>query len=177
VGRHRASRRHLLIRRDLVPNAKGERELAFFLCFVPEDRPATLKALIQIAGMRWPVEEDFQVGKDAFGLDHSQVRTYPALLRHLVLAMAALAVCAVTSAQAKGRTIAPPAGPASPDEAPPADPGLIPVTVAEIKRLFNLLTRTWQPIGHHLHWSVWRRRHQARARWFHQRTRLRRAPT
>ena len=33
-----------------------------------------------------------QLGKDAFGLDHSQVRTYPALLRHLVLAMAALAV-------------------------------------------------------------------------------------
>jgi SRSO17 transposase len=170
-------RHHLLIRRNLTPNTKGEHELAFFWCFVPEDRPATLKALIRIAGMRWPVEEDFQVGKDAFGLDHSQVRTYPALLRHLVLAMAALAVCALTSATAKGRTTAPPAGPTGPDEAPPADPGLIPLTVAEVKRLFNLLTRTWQPIRHHLNWSTWRRRHQARARRFHQRTRLRRAPT
>jgi len=40
--------------------------------------------------MRWPVEEDFQVGKDQFGLDHSQVRRYTALTRHLVLTMAAV---------------------------------------------------------------------------------------
>ncbi len=48
------------------------------------------------------------------------------------------------------------------------------LTVAEIKRVFNLLTRGWQSIRHHLRWSWWRRRHQARARWFHQRARLRR---
>jgi SRSO17 transposase len=73
------SRRHLLIRRSLVPNEKGIREVAFYLCFAPDGRPVTLPALIKVAGRRWPVEEDFQVGKDAFGLDHSQVRTYPAL--------------------------------------------------------------------------------------------------
>lgn len=33
-------------------------------------------------------EEDFQICKDSFGSDHSLARTYPALLRHLVLAMA-----------------------------------------------------------------------------------------
>ncbi|MEU5989077.1 hypothetical protein ABZ806_08870 [Spirillospora sp. NPDC047418] len=38
--------------------------------------------------------------KAAFGLDHSQVRTYPTLLRYLVLALAALAVCAIAAAQA-----------------------------------------------------------------------------
>ena len=43
--------------------------------------------------------------------------------------------------------------PTSPDDLPPADPGLIPLTVAEIKRLFNLLTRTWQATRHYLHWS------------------------
>jgi hypothetical protein len=47
------------------------------------------------------------------------------------------------------------------------------LTVAEIKHVFNLLTRDWQPIRHHLRWSWWRRLHQARARWFHQRARLR----
>ncbi|MBA3489552.1 MAG: IS701 family transposase [Longispora sp.] len=166
-------RRHLLARRNLTPNAKGEYEVAFFLCFTPHGHPATLHTLITIAGMRWPVEEDFQIGKDAFGLDHSQVRTYPALLRHLVLTMAALAVAAITAAHARTRTNTLPAGPTSPDDLPPADPGLIPLTVAEIKRLFNLLTRTWQPTRHHLHWTQWRQRHQARARWFHQRTRLR----
>ena len=156
-----------------MANAKGVRELAFYLCFAPEGRPVTLRTLIKVAGRRWPVEEDFQVGKDAFGLDHSQVRTYPALLRHLVLAMAALAVVAVTAAHARTNDgLAPP--PTSPDQAPPADPGLIPLTVAEVKRLVNLLTRTWHSIEHHLHWHTWRRRHQARARWFHHRARLKR---
>jgi SRSO17 transposase len=164
--------RHLLIRRSLVPNDKGIREVAFYLCFAPEGRPVTLRTLIKVAGRRWPVEEDFQVGKDAFGLDHSQVRTYPALLRHLVLAMAALAVAAVTAAARTTTGLAP--TPATPDTAPPADPGLIPLTVAEVKRLVNLFTRSWHSIEHHLRWHIWRRRHQARARWFHHRARLKR---
>lgn len=173
----RSPRHHLLIRRSLTPNAKGELELAFLWCFAPHNRPVTLRVLVTVAGRRWPVEEDFQVGKDAFGLDHSQVRTYPALLRHLVLTMAALAVCAVTAAHARTRTGALPAGPTGPKDLPPEDPGLIPLTVAEVKRLVNVFTHTWQTIGHHLHRSWWRRRHQARARWFHQRTRLQRAQT
>lgn len=166
-------RRHLLIRRSLTPNAKGVREVAFYLCFAPQGRPVTLRTLIAVAGRRWPVEEDFQTGKDAFGLDHSQVRTYPALLRHLVLAMAALAVCSVTAARARtaanGST---PPPPTSPDDAPPGDPGLIALTVVEVKRLVNLLTHQWHGLQHHLRWHTWRRRHQARARWHHQRTRL-----
>ena len=84
-----------------------------------------------------------------------------------------LAVCAVTAAQAKTRAPAP-ILPTTPDEQPPQDPGLIALTVAEIKRLFILVTRKLLPEAHHLHWTWWRRRHQARARWFHHRTRLRR---
>jgi SRSO17 transposase len=163
-------RHHLLIRRSLVPNTKGVRELAFYRCFVPEGRPATLRTLIGVAGRRWPVEEDFQTAKDAFGLDHSQVRTYPALLRHLVLTMAALAVVAITAAHARQATTTP--SPTSPHDIPPTDTGLIPLTVVEVKRLINLLTRSWHNLEHHLRWHLWRRRHQARARWFHQRTRL-----
>jgi hypothetical protein len=49
-------RHHPLIRHSLVPNAKGIRELAFYLCFVPQDRPATLRTLLAVAGRRWPVE-------------------------------------------------------------------------------------------------------------------------
>jgi SRSO17 transposase len=164
-------RRHLLIRRSLVPNAKGIREVAFYLCFAPADRPVTLRTLIKVAGRRWPVEEDFQVGKDAFGLDHSQVRTYPALLRHLVLTMAALAVVAITAAHTRTASSLPPT-PTRPGAAPPADPGLIPLTVAEAKRLINLYTRTQHNIAHHLRWHIWQRRHQARARWHHHRARL-----
>jgi SRSO17 transposase len=164
-------RHHLLIRRSLVANTKGVREVAFYLCFVPQGRPATLRALVKVAGRRWPVEEDFQTGKGAFGLDHSQVRTYPALLRHLVLSMAALAICAALAARARTISDSPPS-PTSPHDTPPADPGLIHLTVAEVKRLVNLLTRTWHGLEHHLRWHLWRRRHQARARWFHHRARL-----
>lgn len=165
-----SDRHHLLARRNLTDPT----DVAFFYCHVPGGRPVTLPVLVAVAGRRWPVEEDFQVGKDRFGLDHSQVRFYTALLRHIVLAMIALAVCAVTAAAMRTvtNTAAPP--PLHPDDEAPADPGLIPLTVAEVKRLSNMLTRTGQRLTNHLRWSWWRRRHQARARWFHHRNRLRR---
>jgi hypothetical protein len=57
--------------------------VAFFHCYMPERRPATaaLPILAAIAGRPvacglWPMEEDFQVGKDDFVPDHSQVRSY-----------------------------------------------------------------------------------------------------
>jgi hypothetical protein len=65
---------------------------------VPEGQVITLTRLVRAAGLRWPVEEDFEFGKDCFGLDESQVRLYTAIPRHTVLVMAALAVCAVTAA-------------------------------------------------------------------------------
>lgn len=122
--------------------------------------------------MRWPVEEDVRTGKDHFGLDHSQVRLYIALLRHLTLTAAALAICAVTAALMRPITNTLPPPPSDPDELPPADPGLILLTVTEVKRLYNLATRTIRDAMHHLPWTWWRRRHQARARWHHHRARL-----
>lgn len=162
-------RHFLLIRRHLSTG-----ELAFHYCWVPEGRPVTVMSLVRVACLRWPVEEDFEFGKDHFGLDHSQVRLYTAYLRHVVLTMAALAVCAVTAAQAKATAPAP-ILPSTPDDQPPEDLGLIALTVAEVKRLFMLVTRRLLPEVHHLRWVWWRRRHQARARWFHHRARLRRA--
>ncbi|MEV6861906.1 transposase [Streptosporangium subroseum] len=62
--------------------------------------------------------------------------------------------------------------PTRPDEAPPEGPGLIPLTVAEVKRPFNAVTGHTPTLEQAAHWSAWRRRHQARARWFHHRARL-----
>ena len=163
------ARHHLLARRSL----RDPTDLAYFLCHVPAGRACSFPTLVRVAGRRWPVEEDFRLGKTDFGLADSQVRRYTALTRHLALAMAALAVCATTAALARSRTSTLARPPASPDDLPPADPGLIPLTAAKIKRIFNLVTRAWRTIRHYLHWSWWRRRHQARARWFHQRARLR----
>lgn len=140
---------------------------------MPAGRACSFTTLIRIAGRRWQVEEDFRLGKSGFGLADSQVRHYTPLTRHLALAMAALAVCAVTAALAHPRTSTLARPPTSPGDQPPEDPGLIPLTVAEIKRVFNLITHAWHSIRHYLHWSWWRRRHQARARWFHHRARLR----
>jgi SRSO17 transposase len=156
---------HLLIRRHLKTG-----ELAFHYCHVPHGQPATLARLIRAAGLRWPVEEDFEFGKDCFGLDQSQVRLYTAIARHTVLVMAALAACAVTAALLRDRTDTQAPPPASPAQRPPPDPGMIPLTVPETRRL--LAAPRASPPGHAEHWVNWRRRHQARSRWYHQRTRL-----
>jgi SRSO17 transposase len=156
-------RHHLLIRRHLTTG-----ELAFHNCWVPESQPASPSRPIRAAGLRWPAEEDFEFSKDCFGLDQSQVRLYTAIARHTVLVMAALAICAVTAALLRRRTDTQAPAPALPDQPPPADPGMIPLTVPETGRL---LSRP-PPPGSTGHWLDWRRRHQARSRWYHQRTRL-----
>ena len=157
----------LLVRRHLKTG-----ELAFCYCYVPEGQLASKARLIRAAGLRWPVEESFELGKGCFGLDQCQVRLYTAILRHIVLVMAALAICAVTAAQLRDRTDTQAAPPARPDDDPPADPGLTPLTVREIKRLLARGLCRPAPPGYAAHWLEWRRRHQARSRWFHKRARL-----
>jgi hypothetical protein len=115
------------------------------------------------------VEESFEFGKGCFGLDQSQVRLYHAIARHTVLVMAALAACAITAALLRDRTDTQAPPPTQPSQPPPTDPGMIPLTVPEITRL---LSTHPAKTGHAGHWPNWRRRHQARARWYHQRTRL-----
>jgi hypothetical protein len=51
---------------------------------------------------------------------------------------------------------------------------MIPLTVAEVKRLLAAALTRRHPDGHAIRWLTWRRRHQARSRWFHHRTRLNR---
>jgi SRSO17 transposase len=160
-------RHHLLVRRHLRTG-----ELAFHYCYVPQGQPLTKTRLIRAAGLRWPVEEDFEFSKDSFGLDQCQARLYTAIARHTVLAMAALAVCAVTAARLRDRTDTQAPPPNRPDQPPPAEPGMIPLTVPETKRLLADALQYPQPPDHTTHWRNWRRRHQARSRWFHQRTRL-----
>jgi hypothetical protein len=84
-----------------------------------------------------------------------------------VLVMAALAICAITAALLRRRTgTQAGAGPARP--APPADPGMIPLSVPETGRLLSHPP----PSSAAGQWLDWRRRHQACSAWYHQRTRL-----
>ncbi len=141
---------------------------------MPAGQRASKARLIRAAGLRWPAEESFEFGKDCFGLDQCQARLYTAILRHLVLVMAALAICAVTAALLRARTDTQAPPPGAPGQAPPADPGMIPLTVPEVKRILAALTARPLPPPHIIHWDAWTRRHQARARWHHQHARLKR---
>ena len=156
-------RHYLLVRRHRMTG-----ELAFHYCHVPQGQPLSLSRLIRAAGLRWPAEESFQFSKGCFGLDQSQVRLSTAIARHTVLVMAALAICAVTAALLRRRTGTQAPAPIRPDERPPAEPGMIPLTVPETGRLLSHPP----PPGAATLWLAWRRRHQARSAWYHQRTRL-----
>jgi SRSO17 transposase len=165
-----ASPRHrLLVRRHLKTG-----ELAFHYCYVPEGQAASTGRLIRAAGLRWPVEESFELAKSCFGLDQCQARLCTAIQRHLVLVMAALAVCAIAAARLRGRTGTEAAPPGSPHSRCPADPGLVPLSVPEIRRITAALTARPSPPSLVIHWDAWTRRHQARSRWYHKRARLQR---
>jgi hypothetical protein len=97
---------------------------------------------------------------------------YTAILRHAALVMAALAICAITAALLKERTNTQAPPPVTPDQAPPAEPGMIPLTILEVSRLLAARLLQPHPPGHATHWLNWRRRHQARSRWYHQRAQL-----
>ena len=162
----------LLIRRHL-----GTGELAFCYCYVPDGQQVSTARLIKAAGLRWPVEEGFEFGKDYLGLDQCQARLHGSIRRHLVLVMAALAIAAVTAASLKDTTSTQASPPVAPDQNPPADPGLVALSVHEITRLLAAADQRPIPPDHAPGWLHWRRRHQARAAWFHQRARLQRTYT
>jgi SRSO17 transposase len=90
--------RYLLARRSLTRNAKGELELACYLCCAPAGTPG--EELIRVAGSRRAIGECFQAAKNETGLDQYQVRRYDAWYRHATLAMLAHAYLAVTAATA-----------------------------------------------------------------------------
>jgi SRSO17 transposase len=88
--------RWLLARRALSPNAKGELEIAYYMCCAPTG--TSDEELVRVAGARWAVEDCFQTAKTEVGLDQYQVRRYDAWYRHVTLAMLAHTYLAVTAA-------------------------------------------------------------------------------
>jgi SRSO17 transposase len=96
--------RWLLVRRSLTSDAKGELELAYYLCHAPVG--TSMEDLIAVAGARWAIEECFASAKNETGLDHYQVRRYDAWHRHITLAMLAHAYLAVTAAHAPKARVA-----------------------------------------------------------------------
>ena len=131
-------------------------EIAYYRTF--SRRPVPLGVLVKVAGQRWRVEECFQTGKGLTGLDQHQVRQWKSWHRWVTLAMLAHAFLTVMTAAERA--------------AKPAPVGLIPITVNELRRLFDALLLRPNHSPERLHrWSIWPRRHQARARASHYRRR------
>ena len=146
----------LLVRRSLADG-----ELAFYRCW--SSRPLPLPVLVAVAGTRWRVETCFQTAKGAVGLDEHQVRRWDSWYRYTTLVMLAHAILTAIAARERHRH-------------PPTHTKLTPMTIREIRHLFaKLITNTAHTIGHWLHWSRWRRLHQARATTSHYRRRERSA--
>jgi SRSO17 transposase len=149
VPGEQAGQHWLMIRRN-----QRTGELAYYRCFTR--RPVPLAVLVKVAGRRWTIEERFQTGKGLCGLDQHQVRRWRSWYRWVTLAMLAHAFLVVAAVTERIR------------QPPPS--GLIPLTCNELQHLFAALVA--RPAGdreHRLRWSVWRRRHQARARTCHYR--------
>jgi SRSO17 transposase len=142
-----AQRWWLLVRRN-----RDTGELAFYRCYSPE--PVPLRELVRVAGRRWTVEESFQAGKGLAGLDEHQVRRWTSWRRWTLLAMVAHALLAVIAAREH--------------DLRPAPDGLIALTCNEIRRLFTTyVIEPGRALACPMAWSLWRRRHQHRARTSH----------
>jgi SRSO17 transposase len=141
----------LLIRRRI-----SDGEYAFYRAHAPH--PVPLALLVRVAGSRWKAEDGFAAGKELAALDEHQVRSWTSWHRRTILALLACAFLSVLAA-------------ARPDGGQPRNDLLIPLTRNEIRRLFTGLDQQLAAPATQLHWSRWRRRHQATARACHYRRR------
>ncbi len=87
---HPADMAHWLLARRSLSQPD---EIAYYFVFGPAD--ATLEQVVQVAGMRWQVEQAFELAKGEVGLDEYEVRSWVGWYRHITLAMFALAYLTV----------------------------------------------------------------------------------
>ena len=131
--------------------------VSYYLCWSPG--PVPLAKLIAVAVARWKIEEDHQQSKQVSGLDSGQVTTWTSWHRWTAICLLAYIFLAVAAAFQRTR-----------DE--DADLlGLIPVTIPELLRQLRgtVIPEPRRDRAHRDGWSLWRRRHQYRARQAHQR--------
>jgi SRSO17 transposase len=153
---------------SLLMRRSADGTLAYYLAW--HATPVAFADLVAVAGRRWAIEECFQITKDQFGLDHTQVRSWHGWHRHATLTMVAFALTALATHDDQ------PAPATTPHDLTHHS-GPIAVTVNEARHLIAAIILAAQPVGralidHLLAWSTWRRHHQAHARAAHYRRRL-----
>ena len=130
--------------------------VSYYLCWSPG--PVPLAKLIAVAVARWKIEEDHQQSKQVSGLDSGQVTTWTSWHRWTAICLLAYIFLAVAAAFQRTR-----------DE-DAGILGLIPVTIPELLRQLRgtVIPEPRRDRAHRDGWSLWRRRHQYRARQAHQ---------
>jgi hypothetical protein len=131
--------------------------VSYYLCWSPV--PVPLAKLISVAVARWKIEEDHQQSKQVSGLDSGQVTTWTSWHRWTAICLLAYIFLAVAAALQRAR-----------DE-DAGILGLIPITIPELLRQLRgtVIPEPRRDRAHRDGWSLWRRRHQYRARQAHQR--------
>ena len=131
--------------------------VSYYLCWSPG--PVPLAKLIAVAVARWKIEEDHQQSKQVSGLDSGQVTTWTSWHRWTAISLLAYAFLAVAAAWQRAR------------DGSTSELGLIPVTIPELLRQLRgtVIPEPRRDRAHRDGWSLWRRRHQYRARQAHQR--------
>jgi SRSO17 transposase len=144
----------LLVRR----NSQDPNELAYYVAFAPAN--TSLATLARVAGMRWTVEECFEVAKQEVGLADYEVRSWHGWYRHITLAMLALAF--LVAMRVKLNAWPPPTGTDAPSR---------PVVAFSVGEIRHLISRLLLVLGIALDqifaWSFWRRTHQGVAKLCH----------
>jgi SRSO17 transposase len=151
-GGHDDGHAFLLLRRHRYTGT-----VSFYLCHSPD--PVPLAKLISVAVARWKIEEDHQVYKQVTGLDRGQVTTWTSWHRWTAISLLAGAFLSVAAALQRAR------------DGSTAVLALVPVTVPELLRQLRGTVIPWprRDQAHRDAWTLWRRRHQYRARQAHQR--------
>jgi SRSO17 transposase len=154
-GPPRAHWQHWLLFRR---HRKDPDDVAYDVVFGPAN--TSLATLARVAGMRWTVEECFEVAKQAVGLDDYEVRSWQGWYRHITLAMLALAFLVAMRVKLN-------ASPPQSGKDAPSRP-MVDLSVGEIRHLISrLLLVAGIALDSIFAWSFWRRMHQAVAKLCH----------
>ena len=85
-------------------NILNRDEVKFFLSNATPGTP--LEVVLHVAFARWPVERCLQDEKTELGLSHFEVRSYPAVKRHLLITQASHLLLARQTQRLRGGKIA-----------------------------------------------------------------------
>lgn len=70
-------------------------EVKYFLTNISlDDSSFSLEDLLWVAFSRWPIERCFEIGKRDLGMDHFEVRSWPAIHRHFTISQLSQLFCA-----------------------------------------------------------------------------------